>query len=44
MKVIAKGAFVVALLGMNALPVFASEAAVTEKVGPTYSLAMEGMT
>lgn len=44
MKILAASAFAVALLGMNALPICASEAGVTEKVGPTYALTMEGMT
>ena len=44
MRILTAGAFAIALLGMNALPILADEAAVTEKVGPTYALTMEGMT
>lgn len=44
MRILAAGAFAVALLGMNTLPISANEVGVTEKVGPTYALTMEGMT
>lgn len=44
MRAIVAGALVVALCGMSALPVVAEEAAVAEKVGPSYTLTMEGMT
>jgi len=44
MRILAASALVIALLGMSTPPLFANEAVVAEKVGSSYTLAMEGMT
>lgn len=44
MRILTAGALAFAMLAANVSPIAATEAAVTDKVGHSYELTMEGMT
>jgi hypothetical protein len=44
MRILVVGVFAIAMIGMPALSISATEAVVAEQAGSNYTLAMEGMT